>query len=84
MDEKKLELMKKLMALAERGVGGEKEGAQKKLEQLMKKYKIEEADLTEEKTEDFDFRYKNEFEKRLLRQLFYKIVPDYNVVPQIK
>lgn len=77
MDEKKLELMKKLMALAERGVGGEKETAQRKLEQLMKKYKIDEADLSEEKTEDFDFRYKNEFEKRLLRQLFYKIVPDY-------
>lgn len=77
MDEKKLELMKKLMALAERGVGGEKETAQRKLEQLMKKYKIDEADLSEEKTEDFDFRYKNEFEERLLRQLFYKIVPDY-------
>lgn len=38
IDEKKIELMKKLQRLAERGVGGEKEGAQKKLQQLMKKY----------------------------------------------
>lgn len=38
IDEKKVELMKKLQRLAERGVGGEKEGAQKKLQQLMKKY----------------------------------------------
>ena len=40
IDEKKIELMKKLQRLAERGVGGEKEGAQKKLQQLMKKYNI--------------------------------------------
>lgn len=44
IDEKKIELMKKLQRLAERGVGGEKEGAQKKLQQLMKKYNIEESD----------------------------------------
>lgn len=31
IDEKKVELMKKLQRLAERGVGGEKEGAQKKM-----------------------------------------------------
>lgn len=77
IDEKKMELLKKLQALAERGVGGEKETAQKKLEQLMKKYKIEEEDLSEEQIEDHDFRYHNEFELKLLRQLFYKIVPDY-------
>lgn len=34
IDEKKIELIKKLQRLAERGVGGEKEGAQKKLQQL--------------------------------------------------
>lgn len=77
IDEKKRELLKKLQALAERGVGGEKETAQKKLEQLMKKYKIEEEDLSEDKEEDYDFRYHNEFELKILRQLFYKIVPDY-------
>lgn len=77
VDEKKLELMKKLQALAERGVGGEKEGAQRKLEELMKKYNIEEEDLSDEKQEDFEFKYRTPFEEKLLRQLFYKIVPDY-------
>lgn len=77
IDEKKKELLKKLQALAERGVGGEKEGAQKKLDQLMKKYGIEEMDLSEDKEEDHDFRYHNGFEKKILRQLFYKIVPDF-------
>lgn len=77
IDEKKRELLKKLQALAERGVGGEKEGAQRKLEQLMKKYGIEEMDLSEDIEEDHDFRYHNEYEKKILRQLFYKIVPDF-------
>ena len=52
IDEKKVELMKKLQRLAERGVGGEKEDAQKKLQQLMKKYDIEESDLSNDKLED--------------------------------
>lgn len=52
IDEKKVELMKKLQRLAERGVGGEKEGAQKKLQQLMKKYDIEESDLSDDKLEE--------------------------------
>lgn len=77
IDEKKLELLKKLQALAERGVGGEKEGAQRKLAQLMKKYQIEEIDLSEDKLEDHDFKYHNDFELKLLRQMFYKIVPDF-------
>lgn len=52
IDEKKIELMKKLQRLVERGVGGEKEGAQKKLQQLMKKYNIEESDLSDDKLEE--------------------------------
>jgi len=54
IDEKKIELIKKLQRLAERGVGGEKEGAQKKLQQLMKKYDIEESDLSDDKLEDHE------------------------------
>lgn len=77
IDDKKLELLKKLKALADRGVGGEKEGAQKKLEQLMKKYGVAEMDLSDETETDYDFKYKNEYELKILRQLFYKIVPDY-------
>ena len=35
MDQKKIDLLKKLKTLAEQGIGGEKETAQKKLEQLI-------------------------------------------------
>lgn len=77
IDEKKRELLKKLQTLAERGVGGEKVGAQMKLEQLMKKYGVEETDLSEEKEKGYVFRYHDDFEKQILWQLFYKIVPDF-------
>lgn len=60
IDEKKIELMKKLQRLAERGVGGEKEGAQKKLQQLMKKYNIEESDLSDDKLEDHEWNTRKE------------------------
>lgn len=76
--DKKKELLKKLQALAERGVNGEKETAQKKLELLMEKYNIAEAELSEDKLEDHEFRYHNDFEKKILMQIFYKIVPDFN------
>lgn len=41
MDQKKIDLLKKLKNLAEQGAGGEKETAQKKLKQLMQKYNVE-------------------------------------------
>lgn len=77
IDEKKLELIRKLQTLAERGVGGKKETAQKKLTELMKKYNIEETDLSDDKLEDHEFTYHNKFERKLLLQLFFKIVPNY-------
>lgn len=74
MDEKKKELLKKLQALAERGVGGEKETAERKLRQLMDKYGIDELELNEDKPQEFEFKYSNAQEKRLIQQLFYKIL----------
>lgn len=73
MSDKKKELLKKLQALAERGVGGERETAERKLKELNKKYGIEEEELNEDKIIDFDFKYHSEWEKKLLRQLFYKM-----------
>lgn len=72
MDKKK-ELLKKLQALAERGVGGEKETAERKLRQLMEKYGIDEMEFAEDKLEEFEFKYKNAQEEQLIRQLFYKM-----------
>lgn len=73
MNEAKIELLKKLKALAEQGVGGEKVNAQRMLDQLMKKYNISEEDLCEEKVQTFEFHWNNETEKRLLIQIIYKI-----------
>lgn len=72
--DKKIELMKKLKALAEQGVGGEKETAQKKLEQLMKKYNVKEQELSDDAIEEHIFRFHGEFEKRLLIQVAYKVL----------
>lgn len=74
MEQKKIELIQKLRALAENGVGGEKEGAQRKLEQLMEKYRIKESDLDDESQKDFEFKFHNDLEKRLLDQIMYKVI----------
>lgn len=44
----KTALLKKIRALAEHGVGGEAENAEKLLARMMKKYGISEAELAEE------------------------------------
>jgi len=71
--EKNLEVLKKLKALADRGVGGEKENAQALLEKLLKKYHVDIAELDDDVLEDHEFKYSTPFEKRLLFQLVYKI-----------
>ena len=53
MEEKTKERLKKLQALAERGVGGEKETAQRKLEQLLKANSLTLDDLETEKKTTF-------------------------------
>lgn len=73
MIDKKKELLKKLQVLAERGVGGEKETAERKLRQLMEKYGIDEMEFAEDKLEEFEFKYKNAQEEQLIRQLLYKM-----------
>jgi hypothetical protein len=70
------ERLKKLYALAIRGVGGEKEQAQKLLEKLMQKYGVSLAELDEEQIKDFDIEVHGEFERKLLRQVVYKITGD--------
>lgn len=74
MNQKKIDLLKKLKNLAEQGVGGEKETAQKKLKQLMQKYDVEEEELSDETEEKYEFTFHGEFERRLLLQVGYKIL----------
>lgn len=73
MNDDKVELLKKLKALADRGVCGEKEAARRKLEALMVKYGIAEVDFADDTLSDVEFHYKDAAEKQLLEQVFYKI-----------
>lgn len=60
----KTALLKKIRALAEHGVGGEAENAEKLLARMMKKYGISEAELDEETRVRHDFTYHGGEEKK--------------------
>ena len=75
MDEKTIQRIKKLQALAERGVGGEKTTAQKKLAKLLKDNGINSLDeLQKEEYEYTIFSYNGKHEIKLLRQCMYKVM----------
>lgn len=75
MNEKTLQRLKKLQALAERGVGGEKTTAQAMLEKLLAKNGIETLEeLETEEVEYFLFSYKGKHEITLLKQCMYKVI----------
>ena len=69
MDKK--EILHKLKALADRGVNGEKENAEKLLNKLMKKYNISEEDLEQEYTKDVFIALRNDAERRICSQILY-------------
>lgn len=70
---KRLELLKKLKALADNGVGGERENAQAMLDKLLAKYDISAEALSDDEVSDHGFTYHSDFERRLLSQLRAKI-----------
>ena len=70
----KEELLRKIKALAEHGVDGEAENAAVMLDRLMKKYGVTEADLDDEKVEEFSFRWKYPYEDRLLAQIVFMVI----------
>lgn len=59
----------KVLELANRGVDGEKEAAQKALNRLMKKYDLSDEDLSRIKLSRYYFKYKTELDKKLFCQL---------------
>lgn len=73
----KTALLKKIKALAERGVGGEAENAEALLARLMKKYDIRDDELDEERRSRHDFEYHGKDEKKILRQVAYKVTSGY-------
>ena len=75
LSEKTLDRIKKLQALAERGVGGERETAQKKLQKMLEDNKIISLEeLEEDKVEYFLFSYNGKHEIPLLKQCVYKVL----------
>lgn len=75
MEEKTIQRIKKLQALAERGVGGEKETAAKMLQRLLEKNGISTLEeLEEDEAEYFLFSYKGRHEIKLLKQCMYKVL----------
>ena len=73
--EKVLEKLGKIKALAERGVGGEKETALRMYEDLCRKYDIseDEAEAALAQLEKRWFSYSTQLEEELLLQIFYKV-----------
>lgn len=60
-----------------RVVGGEAENAEKLLARMMKKYGISEEELDEETRVRHDFTYHGGEEKKILRQVVYKVTGGY-------
>lgn len=75
MDEKTIQRIKKLQALAERGVGGEKTTAEKMLKKMLEKNGISSLDeLEKDEVEYFLFSYRGRHEIKLLKQCMYKVM----------
>ena len=78
MDEKLINKLKKIKALAENGIGGEKEAAARIYENLLNMLDVspEELDYITQETRDFYFTFSNSMEERLLGQIAYKVIGD--------
>lgn len=71
--ERILQKIKRVQALAERGVAGERESAAATLDRLMKQHGISEAEIEEDRREIAWFRFKTPLEQRLLGQVIYAV-----------
>jgi hypothetical protein len=82
---KYIELAKKLKALAEKGVGGEKWNAQKMLNSLLKKHNLTMEDIEGEKTDNYFFNIKQKADERLWIQITKSVnseIKCYGKLPQ--
>jgi len=77
--DKKEELLKKIKALAERGVGNEKDNASKILKSLMDKYGITDAEINDERVDYHWFKYGTTMEERLINQIIYMVTGQQNL-----
>lgn len=68
-----IEKIKKMQALATRGVQGEAQNAAMFIDNLMKKYGIRNSDLQTDSEDIYWLRYKNDYEYRLLFQIAFSM-----------
>ena len=73
MSDSKQELLRKLKALADGGVGGEKENARRILQRLLDKYDVSATDLDDDILEEHTFKACGTRERTLLIQVCYKV-----------
>jgi hypothetical protein len=66
--------IEKILELAKRGVGGEKETAEKMLETLLTKYDLKIEDFEDKAKTECRIKFKGKFEKELAAQLLRKIL----------
>lgn len=65
--------LKKIKALAERGVGGEKETAMRMYEDLKARYELKDEEIMMDAVTIHWFGYADELEEKVLRWIFYKV-----------
>ena len=70
--------IKKVKALCDNGIDGEKENARVLLNKLLKKYKISLEELITEETKDYKFKFTTQYEKKILFQCLAKYAPNVN------
>lgn len=67
--------LRKLLALAQQGVGGEQENAQRMMENMMRKYGLSLSDFSEEDIpSDHEFTYQDQWTKDLYVQIIAKVL----------
>lgn len=67
------EKLKKIKALADLGIGGEKTTAMRMYEDMKIKYRFEDIEITEDNIECEWFRYKDNLDNKLLKQICYMV-----------
>lgn len=73
MGNSNIDLLRKLKALTEGGVGGEKENARRILQRLLDKYNVSEAELGDYLIEKHTFKACGRRERTLLNQVCFKV-----------
>ena len=71
--------LKKLLALAERGCGGEAENARRLLEEHLRKYGMTLEDICENNISRRTFKYRNKEERTIIIQVFLSVLGSWKI-----